>query len=148
MLFRSESRGTIRLASADPLAAPRITMGFLGTDGERRALRESIRRVRDICQAPSMRAQVARELAPGPEVQSDEELDAYVRSTVDTIYHPLGACRMGMDADAVVGADFRVRGTEGLRVVDASVMPDLVGGNINAAVIMIAEKAADVIRGK
>ena len=91
---------------------------------------------------------VAQETAPGPAVQSDAEIDAYVRQTMDTIYHPLGACRMGPDSASVVDTEFRVRGTEGLRVVDASVMPDLVGGNINAAVIMVAEKAADVIRGR
>ena len=80
-------------------------------------------------------------------MKSDDEIDAYIRQSVDTIYHPLGACRMGSDADSVVDMQFRVRGAEGLRVVDASVMPDMVGGNINAPVMMVAEKASDVIRG-
>ena len=80
-------------------------------------------------------------------MKSDDEIDAYIRQSVDTIYHPLGGCRMGSDADSVVDMQFRVRGAEGLRVVDASVMPDMVGGNINAPVMMVAEKASDVIRG-
>jgi len=81
-------------------------------------------------------------------VQSDAEIDAFIRQTLDTVYHPVGTCRMGKDEGAVVGLDFRVRGIEGLRVVDASVFPDLTGGNINAVVMMVAEKASDVIRGR
>ena len=79
-------------------------------------------------------------------VQSDAEIDAFIRQTLDTVYHPVGTCRMGKDENAVVGLDFRVRGVDGLRVVDASVFPDLTGGNINAVVMMVAEKASDVIR--
>jgi len=89
-----------------------------------------------------------REIGPGAEAQSDADLDSYIRSTGATAHHPCGTCRMGTDSDAVVDGSLRLRGVEGLRLADASVMPDLVGGNINAAVIMIAEKAADMIRGK
>jgi choline dehydrogenase-like flavoprotein len=91
---------------------------------------------------------MASELAPGAQVQSDAEIDAFIRQTLDTVYHPVGTCRMGNDDGAVVGLDFRVRGVGGLRVVDASVFPDLTGGNINAVVMMVAEKASDVIRGR
>ena len=88
------------------------------------------------------------EVSPGPEVKTDAEIDAFIRQDLDTVYHPIGTCRMGPDAESVVDPEFRVRGAEGLRVVDASVMPDLVGGNINACVIMVAEKASDIIRGR
>jgi len=81
-------------------------------------------------------------------VQSDAEIDAFIRQTLDTVYHPVGTCCMGKDEGAVLDLDFRVRGVEGLRIVDASVFPDLTGGNINAVVMMVAEKAADIIRGR
>ena len=100
-------------------------------------------------QAP-LRPFAAAEIAPGPDGWSDAALDAHIRATAITVHHPLGTCRMGAESDemAVVDGTLRVRGVDALRVVDASVMPDLVGGNINAAVIMIAEKAADLIRGR
>ena len=106
--------------------------------------------MRRLCAAPPVKDFVARELTPGAAVQSDDDLDAYIRSTAATAHHPLGTCKMGPASDtmAVVDPELRVHGVEGLRVVDASVMPDLVGGNINAPVIMIAEKAADMIRGR
>jgi choline dehydrogenase-like flavoprotein len=93
---------------------------------------------------------MAAETGPGPDRRSDSEVDAYIRATAITVHHPLGTCKMGTDRDpdAVVDAECRVRGVEGLRIVDASIMPDLVGGNINAPVIMMAEKAADLIRGR
>jgi choline dehydrogenase-like flavoprotein len=86
-------------------------------------------------------------LVPGESVKTDDEIDAFVRQNLSTVFHPLGTCKMGIDEEAVVDPDLKVRGVQGLRVVDASVMPDLVGGNINAPVIMIAEKAADIILG-
>src|SRR4029078_8618909 len=91
---------------------------------------------------------VSREIGPGEAVTSDADVEAYVRKTAVTAHHPCGTCRMGIDEGAVVDGELRVRGMDGLRVVDASVFPDLVGGNINAPVIMIAEKAADMIRGR
>ena len=145
--LRPEGRGSIRLASDDPLRAPQIRTRFLSTEADRLALRESIKFARSIAASGPFRGLTGAETAPGPAVRSDAEIDAYIRDTVDTIYHPLGACRMGADAGSVVDPQFRVRGTKALRVVDASVMPDLVGGNINAAVMMVAEKASDVIRG-
>jgi 4-pyridoxate dehydrogenase len=148
--LRPESRGAIRLASADPFQPPRIEINFLATDNDLRIVRTGIRMARDIFNQPAVRAHLAVEVAPGPDVTSDSELDAYARATATTVYHPLGTCKMGpaSDEEAVVDPQLRVHGVDGLRVVDASVMPDLVGGNINAPVIMVAEKAADLIRGR
>ena len=150
VMLRPESRGEITLASADPKTPPRIHQNFLATEGDRRTIRDGLKLVRRLCAAPPIKAFVARELAPGADVQSDQDLDDYIRKTAATAHHPLGTCKMGPESDrmAVVDPQLRLYGVEGLRVVDASVMPDLVGGNINAPVIMIAEKAADMIRGR
>jgi 4-pyridoxate dehydrogenase len=150
VMLRPESRGEIALASADPRAKVRIRQNFLATDNDRRTIRDGLKLVRRMAQTAPLADFVASELKPGAAVQSDAELDAYIRATAATAHHPLGTCKMGPDGDpmAVVDPELRVRGVEGLRVVDASVMPDLVGGNINAPVIMIAEKAADLIRGR
>jgi choline dehydrogenase/4-pyridoxate dehydrogenase len=148
VLLRPESRGELRLASADPAAAPRIRQNFLSTESDRKTLRDGVRMVRAIAAQPAMREFVDREIAPGSD--SDADIDALIRATGITVHHPIGTCRMGAAADplAVVDSSLRVRGVDDLRVVDASVMPDLVGGNINAPVIMIAEKAADLVRGR
>jgi choline dehydrogenase/4-pyridoxate dehydrogenase len=148
--LRPESRGAVRLASTDPSQPPRIQIDFLATDRDLRMVRTGIRMAREIFNQPAVRACTAAEIAPGPDKTSDADLDAYARATATTVYHPLGTCKMGVDTDetAVVDPQLRVRGVDRLRVVDASVMPDLVGGNINAPVIMIAEKAADLILGK
>ena len=150
VMLHPESRGEVRLASPDPRVPPKIRQNFLATGGDRRTLRDGLKLVRRLCSAPPMREFAARELAPGPDVESDDRLDAYIRATAATAHHPLGTCRMGPDGDplAVVDRELRVFGVAALRVVDASVMPDMVGGNINAPVIMIAERAADLIRGK
>jgi choline dehydrogenase-like flavoprotein len=103
---------------------------------------------REIGTRKALQPFVKAEIVPGIAKQSDAELDAAIRATAVTVHHPAGSCRMGADEMAVVDGELRVHGTQGLRVIDASVFPDLVGGNINAAVIMIAEKAADMIRGK
>ncbi|MGC2411785.1 MAG: GMC oxidoreductase, partial [Stellaceae bacterium] len=136
--------------SADPQTPPRIRQNFLATEGDRRTIRDGLKLVRRIVGAAPLSTFVARELAPGADKQSDADLDAYIRATAATAHHPLGTCKMGPRSDrmAVVDAELRVNGVDGLRVVDASVMPDLVGGNINAPVIMIAERAADLIRGR
>jgi choline dehydrogenase/4-pyridoxate dehydrogenase len=150
VMLRPESRREILLSSADPRAPLRIRQNFLSADNDKRTIRDGLKLVRRMAQTPPLADFVARELAPGAAVQNDGELDAYIRATAATAHHPLGTCKMGTDSDAmaVVDPELRVRGVEGLRVVDASVMPDLVGGNINAPVIMIAEKAADMIRGR
>jgi choline dehydrogenase/4-pyridoxate dehydrogenase len=150
VVLRPESRGRLELASADPRQAPRIRQNFLATEKDWRTLRAGLRIVRDIAGRAPLSGFIAEELAPGGEAQSDAALDAHIRATGITVHHPLGTCKMGPDSDAmaVVDAALRVRGIDRLRVADASVMPDLVGGNINAPVIMVAEKAADLIRGR
>ncbi len=145
VLLRPESRGSIGLASANPAMHPKIRQGLLSVDKDWRKLSAGIRIFRELAQLPRLAPYVAREIGPGAGVTSDSDLEAYVRKTAVTAHHPCGTCRMGTDENAVVDTDLRVRGIEGLRVVDASVFPDLVGGNINAPVIMIAEKAADAI---
>ena len=150
VLLRPESRGYVDLASSDPRAPMRIVQNFLATDRDSATLRAGLRLARDVGRQAPLRPFAAAEIAPGPDGWSDAALDAHIRATAITVHHPLGTCRMGAESDemAVVDGKLRVRGVDALRVVDASVMPDLVGGNINAAVIMIAEKAADLIRGR
>jgi choline dehydrogenase-like flavoprotein len=147
-LLRPESRGRLELASTDPQKPVRIVQNFLSTDRDAATLRAGLRLARDVGQQASLRPFVAAEIAPGPENWSDAGLDELIRTTGISVHHPLGTCRMGASSDemTVVDSELRVGGVEGLRVVDASVMPDLIGGNINAAVLMIAEKAADLIR--
>jgi len=146
-LLRPESRGEVFLASADPRAALTIRQNFLATDNDWRVLRDGIRLVQDVGRQAAVAPFVDKEVAPGPKASADA-IDAHIRATGITVHHPIGTCRMGQASDptSVVDPELRVLGTERLRVVDASVMPDLVGGNINAAVIMIAEKAADLIK--
>ena len=150
VLLHPESRGEIRLRSSNPRDKVKIHQNFLAAENDRKTLRDGLRLVREIATQKPLDPFRGEEIAPGPAVQSDDELDAYVRETGWTAHHPLGSCKMGADGDAmaVVDPELRVRGVEGLRVVDASVIPDMVGGNINAPVIMIAEKASDHIRGR
>lgn len=150
VLLRPESRGRVTLTAADPAAAPLITPNFLCSEADRATLRRGVRMLREVMAEAPMQEHIAAELAPGPATQGDAEIDAFVRRTAVTVHHPAGTCRMGgaMDNERVVDAQLRVCGLEGLRVVDASVMPDLVGGNINAVVMMMAEKAADLILGR
>jgi 4-pyridoxate dehydrogenase len=147
VLLRPQSRGAITLGSSDPLAAPRISQGLLSTADDWKALRNGIRLFRDLADRSELKPFISRELGPGPEIKSEVALEDHVRRTAVTAHHPVGTCKMGPDTDpsAVVDDRFRVRGTEGLRVADASVFPDLVGGNINAPTIMVAERAADFI---
>jgi 4-pyridoxate dehydrogenase len=148
VMLHPESRGEVSLASQDPDAHPRILQRFLGTDGDWKALRAGVRLAREVAAQPAMRRFIEREIVPGDAKTTDADIDAHIRKTSITVHHPLGTCRMGPEGDplAVVDPDLRVRGVEGLRVIDASVMPDMVTGNINAAVVMIAERAADLIR--
>ena len=146
--LRPESRGTITLASNDPFDHPLIDPNYLATEEDRRAMREGVKISREIAAQDAFSAFRGDEFMPGPGVQSDDEIDAFVRETGETIYHPVGTVSMGIHDTDPLDGELRVRGVEGLRVVDASVMPTLIGGNTNAPTIMIAEKAADMILGK
>lgn len=151
VLLRPQSRGSIILASDEPTAPPRISQNFLSMASEWDLLRDAVRMAREIASRPSIRNFVDREITfPHASKDTKDELDEQIRQTAATVNHPLGTCKAGISSDdmAVVDEDLRVMGLSNLRVVDASVMPDLVGGNINAAVTMIAERASDVIRGR
>lgn len=149
-VLRPASRGSIELASADPRVPPRIRPQYLSDPQglDLAALLEGVRIARRILAQPALRPFAGAEIFPGEAVQDDAGLTAFLRRKAETIYHPVGTCRMGSDPRAVLDPELKVRGVEGLRVVDASVMPRLVGGNTNAPVIMIAERAADLIRGR
>lgn len=148
--LRPESRGRVGLRSANPTDDPAIFANYLATEEDRRALREGVRMMRKVAAQSALDAYRTEELFPGKDVESDEQIDAWIRKHAETIYHPVGTCKMGQSSDemAVVDGELKVFGVEGLRVVDASVMPTLVGGNTNAPTIMIAEKISDVIRGR
>ena len=150
VLLRPQSRGWIELSSTDPQDPVRIHQNFLAAEKDWATLRAGVRLAREIGEQPALVTFAAGEIAPGPDCRSDAGIDAHIRATAITVHHPLGTCKMGRASDptAVVDSELRVLGIDGLRVVDASVMPDLVGGNINAPVIMIAEKAADLIGGR
>jgi 4-pyridoxate dehydrogenase len=149
VVLHPESRGRVTLQSTDPAAHPRILQRFLATESDWRAVRAGLTLAREVAAQPSMQRYIAREFSPGEDKRSAADLDAHIRNTAITVHHPAGTCKMGSETDefAVVDSHLKLRGIEALRVVDASVMPDLVSGNINAAVVMIAEKAADLIRG-
>ncbi|KLO57231.1 choline dehydrogenase [Delftia tsuruhatensis] len=144
--LRPESRGQLRIRSRDAFEPPSIQPNYLATDLDRRTNVAAVRAARAIADTPAMRPFVKREVKPGPDAHSDAELLEFCRNHGATIFHPSGTCRMGSDALAVVDARLRVHGMAGLRVVDCSVMPTLVSGNTNAPVVMMAEKAADMVR--
>jgi 4-pyridoxate dehydrogenase len=148
VMLHPESRGMVRLRSADPAAPVRIVQNFLATDHDVRTIREGVKLARDVAGRHGLDRFRGRETAPGPDCRTDAEIDAFVRRTAITAHHPCATCAMGGDEGAVLDPALRVRGVERLRVVDASAMPDLVSGNINACVLMIAEKGADLILGR
>ena len=141
-----ESRGTVTLRSADPAAPPRIQPNYLESDADLRTMIAGVRMVRDLMGQPALDRYRGRELAPGEERQADQELEAWLRASAMTTFHPVGTCKMGIDPMAVVDARLKVHGLAGLRVADASVMPVITSGNTNAPAIMIGEKAADFLR--
>jgi choline dehydrogenase len=148
VVLHPESRGRVTLRSASPTDKPRIQLNVLATDADLATARRGVRVARRIYATPPQAELVARECAPGPAVQSDAELNAYVRAAAGVTQHPVGTCAMGQGAAAVVDPQLRVRGVAALRIADASVMPTVPGGNTNGTVIMIAEKAADHILGR
>jgi choline dehydrogenase-like flavoprotein len=146
--LRPRSRGSVKLQSADPQQHPLIDSNLLGDPRDLERTIAGVKMCQAIMSQPSMARLIKREFAPGPDIKSDAQYEAYVRSMVGTGYHMVGTCKMGVDETAVVTPDLRVRGVESLRVCDASIMPEIVSGNTNAPTIMIAEKAADLIRGR
>jgi choline dehydrogenase len=145
-LIRPRSRGHISLRSSDALAAPVIQPHYLSDDEDLIVLMEGVKLAREIAHAAAFDAYRGEERLPGAQVQGDKELCEFIRQQAETIYHPVGTCKMGDDQTAVVSSRLRVHGMENLRVVDASIMPTIIGGNPNAATIMIAELAADFIK--
>src|SRR6201994_1206253 len=143
--LRPESRGSLKIRSADPAVPPEIRINYLATETDRAAFIDGIKILRKILAAPALKAYCVDEVYPGADVTCDEDVLDFCRKTGSTAYHPTSTCRMGNDPLAVVDQRLRVRGIAGLRVVDASVMPDLMSGNTNAPTIMIAEKASDMI---
>ena len=146
--MRSPSRGRVQLRSKDPSEHPSILFNYMSTEQDWREFRAGIRITRNIMKQAALAPYVGREISPGIAVQTDDELDAFVREHAETAYHPCGSCAMGYGNMAVVDADARVHGLESLRVIDASIMPEIITGNLNAPTIMLAEKLADVIRGR
>jgi choline dehydrogenase-like flavoprotein len=145
-LLRPKSRGSVRLASADPEAAPRIDPNFLAERDDVQRLVRGVRLMRQILQQPALAAYGAKEFASSAAAQDDAQIEQLIRNHADSVYHPVGSCRMGPGAMDVVDHELRVHGMQGLRVVDASIMPQVVSGNTNAPTIMIGEKAADLIK--
>ena len=143
--IRPESTGEVRLASDDPHHSPVIDPNYLDADGDIEPLVEGVQLAREIAQADALDPYRGEEVHPGPDVTSEEEIEAFVREHTTTVYHPAGTCKMGDDEMAVVDDELHVHGVSGLRVADASIMPDIVGGNTNAPSIAIGEKAADLI---
>ncbi|HLD65455.1 MAG TPA: choline dehydrogenase [Pseudomonas sp.] len=146
--MRSPSRGRIQIRSRDPRQDPSILFNYMATEQDWQEFRDGIRITREIMAQPALDPYRGKELSPGVGVQSDAELDAFVRQHAETAYHPSCSCKMGSDPLAVVDGQGRVHGLQGLRVVDASIMPLIITGNLNAPTIMIAEKIADKIRGR
>src|SRR5262249_4627681 len=143
--LRPESRGHVRIRSADPGEPPAIQPRYLSAPTDRDVIMRGMKLLRRIMGQPAIRRYIAEEHAPGVQCTTDEDLLAFARATGTTVFHPTSSCRMGRDATAVVDERLRVHGFERLRVVDASIMPTVVSGNTNAATIMIAEKGADMI---
>ena len=147
-LLHPDSRGEILLRSTDPRDPPRIVYNFFSAPNDLPRLREGIKRARDVAYQKPMAPFRGIETSPGENVKTDAEIDAFIRRSAITAHHPCGTCAMGIGPDTVTDPELRVRGVERLRVVDASVMPDLVSAHINACVLMIAEKASDIIRNR
>jgi choline dehydrogenase-like flavoprotein len=143
--LRPQSRGEIRLASSDPLQPPVMDPNYLAVAYDLKILIEGLRKGREILAAPAFKSWLEEERLPGDALQSEAELEDFIRATAETEYHPVGTCKMGSDAMAVVDDKLRVRGVDRLRVIDASIMPSIVSGNTNAPVIMIAEKGAEMM---
>jgi choline dehydrogenase len=149
-LLRAKSRGSVMARSTDPKQPPAICFNYMADPQDRADMVQGVRLLREVLAQKALDPYRGKEVFPGPDVKTDEEIDAWVRQTMETCYHPVSTCKMGMASDrlSVVDSELRVHGLDGLRVVDASVMPAIVSGNTNAPTVMIAEKASDAIRGR
>ncbi|MBN9074428.1 MAG: choline dehydrogenase [Rhizobiales bacterium] len=147
-LMRPTSRGRVWIGSADPMAAPKFVFNYLSTEEDRQDAIAGVRITRDVVSQSAWNRNRGQEVSPGPDVRTDEEILAHLKQVIGTQYHPCGTCRMGTDDMSVVDGSGRVHGMDNLRVIDASIMPEIVSGNLNAPVIMIAEKLADELRGR
>ena len=145
---KPKSRGYVRLRSADPFEQPDILFNYLDREEDREGFRRCLRLTREIIAQPAFDRFRGEEIAPGSDVRKDDEIDAWVRETMESTYHPCGTCRMGEDGMAVVDSELKVRGIDGLRVIDSSVFPSEPNANLNAPTIMLAERASDIVRGK
>jgi choline dehydrogenase len=146
--LRPDSRGWVKAKSADPFEAPLIRTNFLAEENDVRTIRDGVKILRNVFAQKEFDDLRGDEVTPGAQRTSDDDIDAWIRETAETIFHPVGTCKMGIDDRAVVDAELKVRGVEGLRVADASIIPVLVGGNTNAPAIMIGEKVSDMVLGK
>ena len=147
-LLHPESRGEVLLNSADPTEPPRIVYNFFSQPNDLPRLREGFKLAREVASQKALAPYRGQETKATANARTDEEIEAYLRRAAITAHHPAGTCKMGTDSQAVLDPQLHVRGVENLRVVDASAMPDMVGAHINACVIMMADKASDMIRGR
>ena len=145
--MRSQSKGWVKLQSNDPQDPPKICFNYMSKDEDWQEFRAAVRLTREVFAQDAFAPFRGEELSPGEQVQSDDELDAFLINAVESAYHPSCTCKMGSDEMAVVDAECKVIGLEGLRIIDSSIMPSIVSGNLNAPTVMIAEKAADIIKG-
>ena len=145
---KPSSRGHVKAMSADVSQAPEILFNYLETEHDRQGFRDCVHLTREIMSQPSMDAFRGEVIQPTAEIQTDEQIDQFVRESVDSAYHPCGTCKMGIDALAVVDAELRVHGLANIRVIDASVFPTIPNGNLNAPTMMLAERGADLIKGQ
>jgi choline dehydrogenase-like flavoprotein len=147
-ILHPESRGEVKLRSTNPADPIRIFYNFLSAPGDIETLRNGFKRAREVAYHSALDPYRGEQLTPGPEVKTDAELDNWIRDTAVTVEHPVSTCPMGAGPDAVLDPELRVRGIDSLRVVDGSAMPDLVSAHTNACILMIGEKASDLIRGR
>jgi choline dehydrogenase-like flavoprotein len=145
VVLQPKSRGWVRLADSDPTSMPLINPNFMGEDEDLKAAVEAVRAIRKVMAQPSLAPVITQEIDPGPLAQSDAEIGEWVKAAVTTMYHPVGTCRMGQDAQAVVDARLRVRGVERLRVIDASIMPKITSGNTNGPTQALARHASAML---
>jgi choline dehydrogenase len=141
------SRGAVKVISADPKAHPSIRFNYLSEEVDREGFRDCVKLTREIISQPAFDQYRDGEIQPGEQVQTDEQIDEFVRANVESAYHPSCSCKMGTDDMAVVDPETKVHGVDNLRIVDSSIFPTITNGNLNAPTIMVAERAADLIKG-